>query len=576
MNSISTRLAHLCQLLYTPQKLGLLVACVIGIISALSAAIFQWGVGFVGTGRVHLAVQFPNLIILPLFGAIGGFISGWLVERFAPESAGSGIPQVKAAIANVAQPLNLRIAGIKLIAGIMALGSGLALGREGPTVQVGASLALTLGKQFRHARFLRKQIVAAGAGAGLAAAFNAPMTGVLFIIEELLKDVSRPTLGMAIVASFVGGVVSRLIGNRQLNLDVTELARITSDTLFSSSDLPFFILIGILAGLLSALFNHSILASLNFYDTKLNLRLPLKVALAGLISGIIFAILPDIFMNKSGLQELLGTGQEDLNTALLAFVGYFILTVIAYGSGAPGGLFAPCLILGAALGCIIGILAQFTVGSVVLTTYALVGMGAFFSGAIRVPITAIAIIAEMNLDLNLILPLMISSVTAYLVGEAISPGSLYDRLLERSGIHLKHPEAKIQKVLTQLWAVDVMQKDVALLTSSMTIDQATQFILNSPYHSFPVLENDKLLSLLTLEDLQVLTQNKRDKVNSETLLKEVVSHRPVTINPDTPLLDILSLLNQNDIEALPVVEQDRVIGIVTYKDILRTCYQQED
>ncbi|MDY7024038.1 MAG: ClC family H(+)/Cl(-) exchange transporter, partial [Cyanobacteriota bacterium] len=457
MRSISTRLAYLRQRLFTPQKLGLLAACLIGVISAVAAIVFQVGVGVIGTWRVRFATQFPPLIVLPLFGVIGGFISGWLVERFAPESAGSGIPQVKAAIANVTQPLSLRIAAVKLTGGILALGSGLALGREGPTVQVGASLALTIGKRFRHARFLRRQIIAAGAGAGLAAAFNAPMTGVLFIIEELLKDVSRPTLGIAIVASFVGGVVSRLIGNRELNLDVSELSRITSDTLFSSSDLPFFILLGILAGFLSALFNQSILASLNFYDRKLRVRLPLKVAFAGLISGIIFALLPSFFMDKAGLLDFLGTGQEDLRTAFLALIGYFILTVLAYGSGAPGGLFAPCLILGAALGFIVGILAEFTVGSVVIRTYTLVGMGAFFSGAIRVPITAIAIIAEMNLDLNMILPLMIASVTAYLVGEAVSPGSLYDRLLERSGIHLKHPEEKIQKMINEFVAADIMQ-----------------------------------------------------------------------------------------------------------------------
>ncbi len=164
--------------------------------------------------------QYPTFyqhgLALPAIGLSFGFLAGFLVQRFAPEASGSGIPQVKASLANVPVKLSWRVAIVKLLSAMIAIGSGITLGRQGPTVQVGAGLAAGMSRWVPTSPEHRRQMIAAGAGAGLAAAFNAPIAGVLFIVEELLQDLSGITLGTAIIASFIGGVISRLLGGGSL------------------------------------------------------------------------------------------------------------------------------------------------------------------------------------------------------------------------------------------------------------------------------------------------------------------------------------------------------------------------
>ncbi|MFN7854126.1 MAG: chloride channel protein, partial [Dolichospermum sp.] len=206
---------------WQPRKgLAIAEASIIGIVAALSAVLLKQGSGWLGTWRVHTTHIFPAWISLPFIGLSLGFLSGWLVQRLAPEAAGSGIPQVKAVLANVPIKLSWRVAFVKLISSIIALGSGLTLGRQGPTVQVGAGLAAGMSRLVPTSPDHRRQMIAAGAGAGLAAAFNAPLAGVLFIIEELLQDLSGLTLGTAIIAAFIGGVISRWLGGGSLQLDL--------------------------------------------------------------------------------------------------------------------------------------------------------------------------------------------------------------------------------------------------------------------------------------------------------------------------------------------------------------------
>ncbi|MEO0934630.1 MAG: chloride channel protein, partial [Cyanobacteria bacterium J06641_2] len=257
--------------------LAIAEACVIGIVAALSAIFLRFSSGVLGTFRVHTSYNIPALLALPLIGASFGFLAGFLVDRFAPEASGSGIPQVKASLANIPIRLSWRVAAVKLVSAVLTLGSGMTLGRQGPTVHVGAALAAGMSRVVPTSPDHRRQMIAAGAGAGLAAAFNAPITGILFVVEELLQDLSGITLGTAIIASFIGGVVSRLLGgkNLQLNLEI-----IQSQSSFAITELPFYLLLGILAGLLAALFRQGLIKSLGYYR-KLNISLPLRLALAG-------------------------------------------------------------------------------------------------------------------------------------------------------------------------------------------------------------------------------------------------------------------------------------------------------
>lgn len=409
--------------LLQPKRLAIFEACLIGLVAALAAVLLKQGVGWLGGWRIYASHVLPAWLVIPAFGLLCGSLAGILVERVAPETSGSGIPQVKAVLSRVPIPLDLRVAFTKLSGGILALGSGLALGREGPTVQVGAALAAALSRWVPTSSDYRRQLIAAGAGAGLAAAFNAPIAGVLFVVEELLQDVSDLTLGTAILASFIGAVVSRQLGGHSLdvNLDLT-----APQTNFSVQEIPFYLVLGVLAGGFGVLFNRGVIASLTFNKQVLSRSLPIRIGLAGLVSGLVIALLPNTFHDNAGLREMLVTGGASWQVAAIAFVAYFVLTLVAYGSGAPGGLFAPTLILGSALGYLVGVCEHSLLGITLPSTYALAGMGAFFSAVARVPITAIVIVFEMTRDFNLVLPLMIGSVVAYLVGEKVASGSIYD------------------------------------------------------------------------------------------------------------------------------------------------------
>ncbi len=561
---MSPPLLTLCIRTFWQPRRGLAIAeaCIIGLVAAFSAVFLKFGSGWLGTWRVHTSSHiWPAWIVLPTVGLCFGFLSGWLVQRLAPEASGSGIPHVKASLANVPVKLSWRVATVKLLSSIIALGSGITLGRQGPTVQVGAALAGGMSRLVPTSPDHRRQMIAAGAGAGLAAAFNAPIAGVLFVVEELLQDLSGLTLGTAIIASFIGGVVSRLLGGRSLllNLELSE-----SSSSFSIPEIPFYLVLGILAGLLAALFNSGLIKSIKLYR-RLHISLPLRVALAGFVSGTVVAFLPDDFRDNTGLRESLIAGEADASLAAIAFLAQFILTLVAFGSGAPGGLFAPSLILGSCLGHIIGVFELLLLKDGSTTTYALAGMGAFFSAVSKVPITAIVIVFEMTTDFNLVLPLMITSVTSYLVADKLIPGSLYTKLLHLNGINIEKP-ASVDSVLTDLTARDVMQRRVETLDPEISVEETVQAFSHSHHRGFPVVEEGKLVGIITQSDLLKIRDRNLDK---DTPLREIMTPQPVTVTPRHNLSNVLYLLDRYQISRLPVLEGRRLIGIITRADIIR-------
>lgn len=548
------------QLLHS-KRLAIAEACLIGLVSGLAAVLLGQGVGWLGGVRQHLSHEFPIYIVLPVFGLLGGLIAGWIVEYFAPAASGSGMSEVKAVLARVPMPLNLRIAIVKLVGSILVLGAGMPLGREGPTVQIGAALAAQLSRWVPTSPDHRRQLLAAGAGAGLAAAFNAPIAGVLFVIEELLQDVSEITLGTAILASFIAAVVSRIYGSHSLDLN---LHLVTPNTSFSAQEIPFYLLLGVIAGFLGVLFNQGILTSLNFYRHFLKIGLPWRVGIAGLVTGIVLLLLPD-FRDNAGLRDLLLTGDADWQLVAIAFVVQFLLILFTYGSGAPGGLLVPSLVLGAALGYLVGTWEHSLLGLGTVTTYSRVGMAAFFCAVARVPITAVIIVFEMTTDFNLVLPLMIVSVVAFLIADKVAVGSLYDRLLEWKGIHLE-TEVNGDRLWTSFTAEEVMQPKVETLSSQVSLEEAIQAFSHSSHRNFPVLEDGKLVGILTQKDIAEWSKRYSEQPAS---VAQMMSPNPVTASPKDTLAHVLHLLNYYRLSALPVTEGCKLIGIITRSDIIR-------
>lgn len=551
------------------KRVAFLEACIIGVVSGLAAVTLKQSVELLTAWRLESTL--PAWFLLPVVGLLGGIASGWLLERVSPEAAGSGIPKVKAVLAYVNIPLNLRVALAKLISTILALGSGLSLGRQGPTVQIGAALAAQLSQWVPTSPEYRRQLIAAGAAAGLAAGFNAPIAGVLFVVEELLQDFSNLTLGTAILASFVGAVVSRLLGGQGLNLTSFGMLQ----TGLSVQDLPFLALLGVLAGIFGGLFSQGIFSSLHLFRQMKRLSLSARIGLAGFCTGLVGVVLPIAAQDNTGLREILVTGgAASWPIIAVVFVAKFGLTLLAYGSGASGGIFAPALVLGSALGCLVSFVAQVshawmglpvaTLNSSNTTTYALTGMGAFFSAVTRGPITAIVIVFEMTANFNLVLPLMIGSGLAYLLSDKISSGSIYDRLLTFQGIEL-NPTPLDANPWANLTAEDLMQRRVETLSATMTVNEALEAFSRSHHRGFPVLSQGKLIGILTQTDLGDTTQSKPP----DLLIRDIMTPHPVVVSPESSLTKVLDLLNRLKISRLPVTEGTRLVGIITRGDIIR-------
>ncbi len=549
------------QWLLPRRRLAIAEACLIGLVSGLSAVLLKQSVGWFGSLRIQASEWLPASLVLPAFGLCLGLLCGVIVESLAIEATGSGIPQIKGALAQFPIALNLRVAIVKLISSILSMSAGLTLGRQGPTVHIGAALAAQLSHWVPTSPDHRRQMIAAGAGAGLAAGFNAPLAGILFVVEELLRDLSNLTLGTAILASFIGAVVSRLLGGGSLDLNL-QLSQHTSS--FSAPEIPFYLVLGVLAGFFGALLNQGLLASLSLYE-RLNLSLPLKIGLAGMICGCVVALLPSDFRNNSGLRDLLLTGNASWQFTAVAFVAYFILTLVSYGSGAPGGLFHPSLVLGAALGYLVGVSEVQVLGVGSPTSYALAGMGAFFSAVSKVPITAIVIVFEMTTNFNLVLPLMITCGVSYLIADQLAKGSLYQRLLELKGYTL--PTQTTEKTsLAGLTAADLMQRRVETLASQMTLDEAIQAFSRSHHRGFPVVDQGGLVGIITQTDVANVTQR---QLSGDTPLSQIMTPQPITVVPTDSLSQVLYLLKRYQLSRLPVTEGRKLVGIITRADIIR-------
>lgn len=562
--------ARQCDRVLRPKQIAIFEACAIGLISALAAVSLKQSVLWLEGWRVGLTGIYPAWLVLPIIGIVGGGLSGLLVERFAPEATGSGIPQVKAALGYVPIALDLRVAVVKWLSTSLSLGSGLVLGRQGPTVQIGAALAAQMSYWTNTSPTYQRQLIAAGAAAGLAASFNAPLAGVIFVIEELLPDLPDLTLGTAIIAAVVGGVVSLGLGGRGMIPDLSHL-----QLQFSVAEIPLLIVVGILGGLVGAICNRSLLASLQFYHDRFHGQsLAIKIAVAGGITGIITALLPDALQGGRDLKDFLVIGDIQWQTAAWILASQFLMCLVAFGSTAPGGLLSPSLVLGAALGNLVATGIQSGYHSDLLplnpilsspTVYALTGMSAVFSAITRRPIMAIAIVWEMSAKFNLVLPLMIGSVVAYLVAEQLFPDSIYQHLLTRKGINIERPNL-VDRRWEGLIAADIMQRRVETLASQMTIDDALEAFSRSHHRGFPILDKGILVGILTQSDLGVLTSQLWDR---KTPLGKIMTRRIITVTPQDPLTSILHLLDCHQVSRLPVIEGRKLVGIITRADIIR-------
>jgi CIC family chloride channel protein len=363
--------------------------------------------------------------------ALAGAIAGCLTQYIAPEAGGSGIPHVKAVLEHTQSLRGIRILLVKFVGGALVIGTKFSLGREGPTIHLGAALADDLSKRARAPQKLRDHLIACGAGAGLAAAFNAPLAGFLFVIEELRREAHSITIGMALLGAVLADSVVRIGTKAPTLLPMTDL---DPPSILAT---PVIIIIALGATAAGLLFNEALVNAVR--RAPRSLPLWVRGALVGCIVGGASYYAPTRPLTAD-LQDVcsafLGGELQNSGTHLIALgfgtllISKIVLTVACYATGVPGGIFAPLLVQGIFVGLVIGQLAAMLPLEVPSPSVcALIGMTALFAASVRAPFTGVVLLAEMTGGFNLLLPLMAAALIAYVVAELSGSKPIYERLM---------------------------------------------------------------------------------------------------------------------------------------------------
>ncbi len=415
--------------------LGFVVtAVVVGILTGLMAGSFRLALDWLSAARTHLLTvahgnPLPGLLAAVLICAAATAGAAALVHRVEPHAEGSGIPRVEAVVEGRVPPGSARILPVKYLGGLLSMGAGLALGREGPSVQMGGNIAIIVSRVLRRNRYDLRMLVAAGAAAGLATAFSAPIAGGVFVLEELMKKF-HPRSALATLCASAAGFLSSdlLLGGSSFQIfTVTPLPgpKLT--------ELPMILLVGLVTGAVGVVYNRAVLSSLRLVDAS---RIPREVrggVIGGLV-GLVGYVAPDMIGGGDQLTQraLLGVGSLAVVAGVL--VVRFVLSVVSYAAATPGGIFAPMLVIGSHLGLLVGLAGRALFPSLTPepAALALIGMAAFFTATVRAPITGIVLATELTGVTNQLPPTLGACAIAMLVAMMLRSTPIYDALANRA------------------------------------------------------------------------------------------------------------------------------------------------
>ncbi|HZT58343.1 MAG TPA: chloride channel protein [Pyrinomonadaceae bacterium] len=549
----------------------------VGVFCGLAAVAFHLGIRAAESQLINRAMTASGrswvwwTILTP---TLGGLLSGALLQYVVPDARGSGIPQVKVAYAIRGGKLSFTHSTVgKFLVGILQIGSGASLGREGPTVQICAGIASLLGRAAALSRDHLRRLLPVGAAAGIAAAFNAPIAAVTFTVEEVVGDLDQTVLSGVIVAAALAAAIERGVLGEHPVFDVPP-----GYGLRHASSLLLYAALGVAASVVSLFFSESLLKLRGWFRGSRVIPAWMRPAVGGLVTGLL-VVAALAWLKTGGVN---GGGYDTLSEALsgkivigvmLALCALKIVaTVFSYASGGAGGLFAPTLFIGGMLGGAFGYLdtallhhgAENSVGA-----FALVGMGAVFAGVIRAPITSVLIIFEMTGSYGLILPLMIANMTAYGVARRFRPVPIYDALLEQDGIHLPHKRSgAVAHALEQLRVSEAMTREVFTLPAAATVADALKRISNCGFSTFPLTEDGGVFAGMVSEARLRRTQAEG---GGENQVRQIADGGDCVF-PDQPLLRAVVHMNRSNVRQLAVVERGddrRLVGLLTMSDVVR-------
>lgn len=547
----------LFQLRLRENQVFIALTILIGVMAGLSAVLFTLSIESTSYGLFGMS---PSILRVVLAPTAVGLLTGFLLAKVFPGVRGSGIPQTEMAFHLNQGVIPARVPLGKFITGVLCVGSGHSMGREGPSVQIGAGLASVLGRWLRLSPARVQALVPIGAAAALSAAFNTPVAAVLFALEEIIGDLNAGVIGPTVVASVTSVIVERsILGNQPL-------FRVPQYHLVNASELLAYAVLGIAGGIISLAFCKGLLWARVLFARLPKSTVILQPAMGGLIIGAVLIFFP----------QVMGVGYEYVDQALnggIVFQTMAILcavklgaTIISYASGNAGGIFAPSLYLGAmaggAVGNLVHHLAPGSTGDP--GAYALVGMGALFAGIIRAPMTSVFMIFELTQDYQILVPLMISNLLSFMISRHYQTKPIYHALLEQDGVFLPGSESRTGAAAR---AKDIMSRDVSVLPSNCTVGEAMALIEANPGGFILVGARERPLAILSRPELEkALHAGKAAEHLSSLTLPTQGPH----VYPDQPLDVALERLGQTQ-GFLPVLSRQghRFQGVITRETVMR-------
>jgi CIC family chloride channel protein len=553
------RLLHATSLVREREnQIFLLLSVVIGALTGLAVVAFIVLTEHEGARLYPPGSAAWRRVLFPIAGALA---MGPLLYRYFPNARGSGVPQTKAALYASQGRILLKTVFGKFFCTSVTLASGIPLGREGPSVQVGAGIASVLGRNLGLSQERVKALIPVGAAAAIAAAFNTPLAAVVFALEEIVGDLNAPVLGSVIVASVTSWAALRaLLGN-------DPLFRVPQYQLVHPVEFAIYAVLGVAAGLISAAFAKLLLGLRAWF-----LRQPEKTAwfqpvAGGALVGMIGLFVPQVLGVGYGYVGDALNGRMALHLMLLLVFLKLIAVTTSYASGNAGGIFGPALFIGAMLGGSVGTVAHHLFPAYTATpgAYALVGMGTAFAGIVRAPMTSVLMIFEMTRDYPVIVPLMISNMISLFICSLIQHEPTYEALAIQDGIHL--PSAGSRARLGMRQVAMVMRPPENLVSCELTVREALEQFRANKFRTLIVTDTRGVIGVVS----QLTLEQQLDKYPEQTLEKIVDVIKFPHVHADQGLDQALERMGATHIDVLPVVNRANVHkleGIVTLKDVL--------
>lgn len=547
------------------RRLLLVTLVITGALCGAIAVLFHELIDLARSVLIESALGDPSVTGVALVIGIPTVVAGGLamiMERFAPQTGKANLARVRRAWLQDPKLLDERSVIFTFLLTPVSLGSGAPLGPEGPTVVITSGFSVWLGRLLQLPRKVVRGMIPVGTAAGIAAIFNTPITGVVFALEEVLGTTSRGVLGGTIVAAVAAAVVERmLVGGHPL-------LGVPAAGWHDVRELVGFALVGVIAGVISGLAIPAVVR----LRSRLATAIPspvIRAATGGLVFGCIGLLVPEMLGVGYDTTETMLRGEGSLALSASSFAGKTAGLVVALATGIVGGVFAPSLFVGAALGSTVGQLAGlvFPGAGIQPGAYALVGMGAFFGGLLRCPIASILIVFEITRDYNLILPLMLGVAISIAISKRLAPHSLTERQLASEG----WDEESSRRVdpLATLRVRDLMSRDLVPPTMDMTLLDAARAVGRHHYPFYPIVDHEgRFVGVVSAESIDgaLRSEEPDEPVASRIEPTEMIVREDETVD------EMIRRMTELGLEHAPVLSadgKDVVVGFVSPRDILR-------